>query len=175
MKRMNRNDEENYEFIPDVWLSTDTQLQKNWRFVSFVDKGGLTLSREGLCFSGRRDFLTIRDVPEIDLIYANFPWGNLLIVFVFILVYVFGGFYVDASPGTASPFEFFIGLGLIIILTLALEKTRLWIKITYRDEKRNTPQVICLSDGSRLNVGELRGGTLSLYKKIRALYLQKVD
>lgn len=172
---MNRNDEKNYEFIPNVWLSTDTQLHNNWRFVNFVDKGGLTLSREGLCFSGRRDLLTISDMLEIDLIYANFPWGNLLIVFVIILVYVFGSFYVGASPGTAIPFDFFIGLVLAIMLVSALEKTRLWIKITYRDEKQNTPQVICLSDGSRLNVGELRGGTLSLYKKIRALYLQKAN
>ena len=168
---MDRKNAFNQDFIPNIWLS-DTRLNKAWRFKNFSDKGGLTLSQEEILFSGQRGLLKIKDIVEIDLIYANFPWGNLLIGFCFLLVYILGGLYINPSQPRTTFFEaFFIYLIIVIAIESILEKTRLWIKLTYKTEGQNTHQTLYLSDGSRL--GELQGGTLRLYKKFQKLYSQQ--
>ncbi|MFN8414605.1 MAG: hypothetical protein U0Z26_19665 [Anaerolineales bacterium] len=155
------------EQILSVWMATDAHLQNPWRFLTYADKGILRLSRNNFLFYGDSGTITIRDVDELDITFTKFPWGNGIIAVALIAFFVYLEFQFVSWKDAQDLLILF--LFCLLPMTFFVEKTRLWIKIKYQDEN-NIPQDLYLLDGSWQGWGGVFGGTLHLYKKIRAIY-----
>lgn len=157
------------EQIPGVWLATESHLQNPWRFLTFTDRGVLKLSPQQVQFYGNSQTIDMQGITEFDITYAKYPWGNLLIGVLLLVIYVLAEFQFGSHE---RALEFLFVMSICIATSIPLERTQLWVKIQYEDES-GTPHVVYLRDGSKFGWGGILGGTLALYKKIRSIYFPK--
>lgn len=150
--------------LSKVWYANPSRVESAFKFLTFDDRGALTIATDEIAFEGAKwaRKIAIRDIVQVRLISQRVPWVTYALIDAAVLSMILA----LTLTGDFSPSSL-VTLVIANIAGLAVGGATKWVAITYRDDARDM-QTACFADASGVGWGGIWGGTREIYAAVEA-------
>lgn len=157
-----------------TWYATENKMQSKSRWLSYSDRGTLTINSDGLDFRGRKTSMSIRRVKKASLANQAFPWVSHILgnIAAFLIVGVLGvaAFSEMSVPPIITSLVLLISFGVAglvdAVLQRFLQRNSRWVEIEYSGEKNGLRRAY-FADGGFGGWSGIFGGTVNMYRTLK--------